>query len=132
MSNRTAWKFSYNADQLTTAAKTKFDYHSARLVWWQQKQQETIAKIKSEGVKVDESIVEELTKTGYSTSNIGRGPQVQIRNDLLADLNECAHKVEEHRRKIKDYEGWVEILASQGQLTLALDQEDWLFFFSKK
>lgn len=127
--NRYEWKFAYSADKLTEAARKKAAHHHTRLEWWTEKQKQVMEKIKAEGLEIDESLVAE-----YATrfSNLGRGPTVQVREDLLRDLHECVSKTASHRNKERDYEAWVEILSSQGSTTFELNQADWLFFFSEK
>lgn len=121
---RTAWEFPYTADKLLEAATLKNAFHTERLTWWEEKKKEVMEKIKSEGLEIDESVA-------VRYSNSGRRTSVQVRDDLLRDLNECTQKTEEHKNKVKDYSGWIEVLASQGQSAFPLHQEDWLFFFSK-
>jgi hypothetical protein len=121
---RNQWEFPYTADKLLDAAKTKSAFHSERLTWWEDKNKHVMETIKAEGLEIDESVA-----LGYSNS--GRHTSVQVRNDLLRDLNECTQKTEEHKGKLKDYDAWIEVLASQGQSSFTLHQEDWLFFFGK-
>lgn len=125
--NRDKWTFPYPADKLLEAATTKKAFHEQRLQWWTDKRKEVEDKIKAEGIEIDDTIAEQVGKfsTGY------RGPQVQIRNDLVKDLEECVQKINEHRAHIKGYDAWMQVLASQGQATFMLNQDDWLFFFGK-
>lgn len=129
--NRASWKFTYAADKLLEAAITKKTWHAGRLDWWHNKRTEVEALIRSEGIEIDESVgVGSLTSTS-NYSNAGRGPQVSIRNDLVRDLSECVQKTSEHEAKIRDYSAWIQVLESQGQASLELHQDDWLFFFGK-
>lgn len=128
--NRSAWKFSYTADKLCDAATTKKSWHGERLDWWAKKRDETEAKIRTEGLEIDKSVAFG-TENYLSNKSMHRQPSVQINNDLLADFSECQQKVAEHQGKIKDYDAWCQVLASQGQATFDLNQDDWLFFFGK-
>jgi hypothetical protein len=130
MMNRASWKFTYTADKLLDAATAKKNFHTSRLDWWTGKRKETEALIRSEGIEIDESVAANLGSLN-SYSNSGRGPSVSIRNDLVRDLTECVSKTNEHEGKIKDYDAWIQVLASQGQASLDLQQDDWLFFFGK-
>lgn len=125
------WTFPVTADKLAEAAKSKHDHHIAREEWWSKKKAEVMAKIREEGLEVDESLVAEDYGAKFSTANYGRGPQVSVRNDLLRDLTECVTKIREHYNKAREYSGWHEVLSSQGQRALDLHHDDWLFFFSK-
>lgn len=127
--NRASWKFTYTADKLLEAATAKRDFHAGRLDWWSSKRKETEDKIRSEGIEIDESVAIGSLTSNYSNS--GRGPQVSIRNDLVRDLTECVSKTQEHEAKIRDYGAWIQVLSSQGQTSLELHQDDWLFFFGK-
>ncbi len=128
--NRTSWKFSYQADKLLEAAELKRNWHEGRLNWWVKKREEIKDKIRAEGIEIDESVAYDDEHYKFS-SNVNRGPSVNIRNDLVVDLNECVSKVKEHQAKIRDYNSWIQVLASQGQASFDLNQDDWLFFFVK-
>lgn len=128
--NRTSWDFTYTADKLFVAASAKKEWHESRLNWWMSKRDEIKEKIKSEGIEVDESVASG-TDAYLSNKSSHRGASVSIRNDLVVDFHECASKVTEHQNRIKDYDAWVQVLESQGQASLELQQDDWLFFFGK-
>lgn len=125
--NRTSWKFTYTADKLFGAADSKKSWHMERLKWWSDKRKEVEGVIRAEGIEIDESVA-----AGLGTyANAVRGPQVSIRNDLVKDLSECVMKTTEHEGKCREYDAWMQVLASQGQASLDLNQDDWLFFFGK-
>jgi len=121
---RDKWTFPYAADKLLEAARAKLDFHASRLEWWKKKKEEVLTQIKAEGLEIDESVA-----LGYSNSM--RNTSVNVRNDLLTDLNECVQKINEHKHKMTDYHAWIQVLASQGQAGFDLHQDDWLFFFGK-
>jgi hypothetical protein len=124
MTNRMQWRFPYQAGALVVAATERREHHAGRLKWWEGKNQEVKATIRAEGIDIDESV-------SNMTSNAYRGSTVQIRADLARDLQECGDKVREHRAKVAEYDGWVEVLGSQMQTSIhELDHDDWLFFFS--
>lgn len=129
--NRSTWNFAYTIEQLRDAAIAKRDWHEGRLKWWDDKRDETEAKIKSEGIEIDKSVA--FGTDGYfSNKSHRRGASVTINNDLLDDFQECHSKVSEHQNKVKEYNGWVEVFSSQPlHHTLNLHQDDWLFFFGK-
>lgn len=128
--NRHEWTFTYTADKLLAAAIAKKNWHEGRLNWWAKSRDEIKQTIKSEGIEIDESVAYG-TENYLSNKSAHRGAAVSIRNDLVKDLNECVQKVSEHQNKIKDYDAWVQVLESQGQSSLELNQDDWLFFFGK-
>lgn len=122
--NRNGWEFSYTADKLLQAALTKQAHHADRLVWWESQKASVMERIKAEGIEIDESL-------SNFASNAYRNPTVSVRNDLLADMQECVTKVVEHRAKVAEYEAWGQVLSSQGQAALNLHHDDWHFFFGK-
>lgn len=124
--NRSKWEFPYAADKLLDAARAKHQHHTVRLKWWEDKKAETMEKVKAEGLEFDESLADKLS------SAYNRQTTVQIREDLLRDLQECVGKIREHRDKTNDYDAWMQVLASQGSAAFVLHQEDWLFFFGKQ
>lgn len=128
--NRNQWKFKLQAPEVFARAEKKFEYHNSRVTFWEKKRDEIKAKIKSEGLEFEESVLADSGNTSYhSVSNFQyRQPTVNIRGDLLADLEECNSKVKEHQAKRKDYSNWVTILSQEKQ-TLELDHDDFLFFF---
>lgn len=126
MSKRDEWEFPYSANKLLEAATVKHTHHAARLKWWEDKKNEVVEKVKAEGIEIDESLADANLSNSYN-----RGQSVQIRTDLVRDLQECVGKIREHRSKVGDYDAWMQVLASQGQASFPLQQEDWLFFFGK-
>lgn len=122
--NRHQWNFEYDAKVLLDASRKKLNFHQERLDWWENKKKEVMGKIKEEGLEIDESVA-----IGYTNS--ARNTTVNIRNDLLVDLNECTSKITEHKAKVKDYDAWCQVLESQNFQTFQLHQEDWLFFFGR-
>lgn len=127
--NRDEWKFAYTAEKLLEAATAKKTFHEGRLTWWTDKQKEVEATIRSEGIEIDESVA--IGTSNYANSFTGRGANVTIRNDLVRDLQECVSKAQEHREKVRGYDAWIQVLASQGRAAFDLHQDDWLFFFGK-
>lgn len=68
---RNDWKFDYSARQLAEAAQIKITHHRGRLDFWKGKREETLAKIRSQGLEIDEKIA-----VGYQSpkSPIGIAP----------------------------------------------------------
>lgn len=125
------WKFPYKVSLLAAAAKEKRKFYESRVRYWTGKKAETIKKIKSEGIEIAESVAAD--DKSYLPNSFGRGGGVSVRNDLVADLQECQGKIITHNKNVAIYDGWVEVLGDQsGEHVLELTQEDWLFFFSKK
>lgn len=139
---REKWEFSYQANVLADAAKQKVVHHQERLRWWLERKEQAIATLRQEGIAIDESLIEREDFAGApmggaaSTLNFRsadyRPPTVQVRSDLVRDLNEAVAKLREHEIKIAAYDGWEQVLRAQGEnLRLMLQHDDWLFFFGR-
>ena len=58
-------------------------------------------------------------------------PEIVIDATYQRKLNESATKIEEHRRKVAEYDGWVQVLTANKGRTYPLHADDFLFFFGK-
>jgi hypothetical protein len=127
--NRDKWNFSYRVDAILDGAVRKLAHHKARLRWWENQKDEIMARIKSEGIEIDESLAAGGARAMLSNS-YGRNPTVQIRNDFVNDLGECVGKIREHRNRTDDYSAWVQVLEAQKpDMMHEMTHDDWLFFF---
>jgi hypothetical protein len=126
---RDEWVFPYTADKLLEAARAKSEFHTGRKEWWTKKRAEVEQQIKTDGIKIDTSVAEQV---GKSYTNMDRNASVTVDNRLVKDFQETVGKIEEHRNKVSQYDAWIEVLQSQGQTSFALHQDDWLFFFGKQ
>ena len=79
---------------------------------------------------VDEKI--SLTFNNPKSRDWERGAQVMVRNDLQKDLEECLVKLQAHTQRLNEYSGWQQVLIANPENRLALDIDDWLFFFGKE
>jgi len=127
---RKEWKFDYTAAKLAEAAQAKIDWHTERLDWWRAKKEEVFGTIRRDGLEVDEKI--SLAFQHPKARDWERGAQVMVRNDLQKDLNECLEKLQAHTRALNDYIGWQQVLNANAENRLALDIDDWLFFFGRE
>jgi predicted metal-dependent phosphoesterase TrpH len=140
--NREKWEFSYLANTLADAAKEKVEHHQARLRWWSERKEQAFTTLRQEGIAIDESLIERDDIATFAGAPAGqaasfrnldyRAPTVQVRPDLVRDLNETVAKIREHEAKITTYDGWEQVLRAQGEnLRLTLQHDDWLFFFGR-
>ena len=85
-----------------------------------------MAEVKESGIEVSESC-----GGGSYTSNMTRtsAPQVMVRNDLQTKLTECHGKIQEHVAKVREYEGWVQVLEGNPESRMKLNADDYLYFF---
>lgn len=125
--NRHSWEFEYPASTISEAAKRKREHHAARLDWWKNKQDEVINEVRANGLEVSESV-----SSLYASSMAPQGAQLIVKNEYQNKLNECHQKIQKHAELISEYDGWAEVLASNGEAKLKLKQADWLFFFGSK
>lgn len=126
---RTLWRITMPAADVFQGAQDKLAWHQERLSVWEKARETTITKIKSNGVVIDESVLNGIPEKS-SYSNSGRNPSVMIDNELMSDLNETNSKIAEHKDKVRSFESWVQFLGrAEGELDLTLS--DYLYFFGK-
>lgn len=123
---RDHWIFEYTAESLNKATIAKIQHHQNRLKFWMDAKEATLKEVRESGIEVDEGI-----DVGIAYSNKSRGPRVLVRTDLQGKLEECAQKIMEHGGRIREYEGWSQVLSSDPGKRLALNADDYLFFFGK-
>lgn len=122
---RDEWKFEFNAETLSSAAKDKAEIHNQKRNWWEQKKAEVMQKIKDSGIEVQDSVA-----ASYSNTKGSFGPQIKIDAGLQRDLTECQDKIMQHHNKNISYAGWFLIMSKASpDDVFDLDYEDWLYFF---
>lgn len=128
MSNRKNWEFEYTAGDLAQAATAKKAFHEETLVFWKQKKNGVVAEVKEKGLEVSES----LADLAY-TSNLsgGMGARLVVKNEYQEQLNECHAKIVEHTTKVKEYDGWIQMLEANSKNRISLDIDDYLFFYGR-
>jgi hypothetical protein len=115
------------AGKLAEAAEAKIAHHDERLAFWKAMREETLATIRAEGLEIDEKIV-----AGYPTpkgQDWARANRVTVRDDLRQRLDECLAKLKWHTDLVREYDGWRQLLRAHPEARLALDVDDWLYFF---
>jgi hypothetical protein len=126
---RTLWNITMPAHEVLEGAENKLAFHKERLAVWEKARDETIAKIKSNGVVIDESVLNGTSQSSQY-SNSGRAPSVMIDNELMTDLNETNTKINDHKDKVRGFDSWVQFL-SRATDDLDLTLSDYLYFFGK-
>ena len=124
---RDEWEFNYKIETIAEATTNKLQFHQERLKWWKEKKEQVMAKIREDGLEIDENIVMEYLSP--KSRDWERGAQVTVRDDLKKDLDECLKKLAYHTAFIDDFNGWNQLLVGNPNATLGLDHSDWLFFF---
>lgn len=124
---RDEWVFNYKIETIAEATTNKLQFHQDRLKWWKEKKEQVMAKIREDGLEIDENIVMEYLSP--KSRDWERGAQVTVRDDLKKDLDECLKKLAHHTAFIDDFNGWNQLLVGNPNATLGLDHSDWLFFF---
>ena len=129
---RNEWAFEYTAKALADASNLKKLHHQDRLLWWKTKQSDVISEVKESGLEITESIsMEYLSNSSFGGASNARGAQLVVKNDYQAKLNECHMKIREHDSKVKEYDGWRQVLEANPEQRVKLDIDDYLFFFGK-
>lgn len=126
---RKDWKFDYTAARLAEAARTRIAHHEERLAFWRGKREEVLAKIRSEGLEIDEKIV--MAYPTPKAQDWSRANRVTVRDDLREHLDECLSKLRAHTELLRDHQGWLAMLSANPEARLPLDVEDWQFFFGE-
>jgi histidinol-phosphate/aromatic aminotransferase/cobyric acid decarboxylase-like protein len=129
---RHQWNFTYTGEELAEAARKKLEYHNARLAWWRSTREQKFDEIKKEGLTIHESVAGGTGNTTFTFTNNYQQPTVMIDNKLQNQLNECQNKVQEHMSRVKEYEGWMDVMKAQGKHSFELHHDDWQFFFSTR
>lgn len=131
---RDEWTVPYDGKALLDAACEKAKFHETRKDWWARKKEQLAEELKTTGVTINESVVDEIGKLGYTTmANVGgrAGPDVQLDQKLVSQLRECYAKVNEHVTKIAGYKAWMQMLEAHQSARFDLDNDDWMYFFGK-
>lgn len=126
---RLEWKFTRLGGELAEAAQRQLDRRRERLEYWREKKGEVMAKIRESGIDINESMAAQIQN--YSSTQFGnrQAATVTIDEQMLEDLNECLDKIKTHDGAVRDYTAWVQVLGSNRNQSLELDQNDWMFFF---
>lgn len=126
---RNEWKFDYTANRLAEAAQGKITHHQERLAAWQAKREEVLARIRAEGLEIDEKLV--LGYHSPKSRDWEGGNRIRFREDLRRNLEEVLDKLKHHTEQVQQYQGWHQLLTANAEVRLGLDVEDWLFFFGR-
>jgi hypothetical protein len=117
MGQRTTWKFAYRGADLIAPTQEKVDYHRERLDWWTKEQDYTVEEVRGKGI-----VLHEQPMTGGYRAQVLIDPTYQQR------LDECAAKVQEHRRELEVYEMYLRAFQLNRDDLLQLDAEDLRYF----
>jgi hypothetical protein len=126
---RREWKFQFATSKVLAAVRAKIDFHDEHMAFWRDKREEVMAEIRKDGIQVNEKIA--LSLANPKARDWERGGDVMIRNDLQISLTETFQKLGYHTRLRDTYDGWRQALEATTDQTLALDIDDWLFFFGR-
>lgn len=124
---RNEWIFEISAQKLAEASTEKGKFHTARLKFWEDKQANVLAEVKEKGIRIEES----LAGVAYSSKSTQFAPEFSIDLAYQRKLQEANGKIREHSSKIKEYDGWNQVLSQNSGKNYGLNSDDWLFFFGK-
>lgn len=124
MSLRDRWEFEFTASKLAEGATAKKSHHEDRLKFWEESKAKVMADVKEGGIEVNESMANQ-----YSNKSASFEPQVMVRNDLQTRLTECHRKLQEHSGKVREYDGWIQVLKGNPESRMKLNSDDYLYFF---
>lgn len=115
--NRQNHRFQYRGDAIAAAAKKEADYHRGRLSFWQEAQNAAIETAKAKGIEVREHDI-----TGGKRAEMVLDPVLQKRMD------ECATKIDTHRRKCERYDIEAAAYGARAEMAYDLDADDVVYF----
>ncbi len=114
---RQGWHFEFTAGEVAVAAEARVTHHRERLEYYQALFDVADKQIKTLGVKVDT-----IHHSG------GHELSVSVDKAIEKEWNLYRNKLERHKTKTEEYEGWVHVLGTQPDILLPLDHEDILYF----
>ena len=124
---RDQWVFELPSEQLAEAAEAKRKHHEARLAFWTDAQEKVMTDVREKGIGVETSLAH-----GSSTASMRYGmPEIVIDATYQRKLHEASAKIEKHRMKVAEYDGWVQVLRANKGRMYPLHADDYLFFFGK-
>jgi hypothetical protein len=126
---RDEWEFEYTAGKLAEGAKAQREYRQSRVLVWEGKKDEVMAKVRDSGISVTESVADKMAS--YSNTVGNYAPTISVDPALQKQLQECHSKIQTHRTAVVEYDGWVQIFEANPESRLKLTQADWLYFFGK-
>jgi uncharacterized membrane-anchored protein YjiN (DUF445 family) len=124
---RNEWTFELKTEALAEAAKAKAAFHAGRLEFWKSAEEGVMKDVREKGISVEQS----LAGNAYSNVSRGASPQIVIDDTYQRKLNEASEKIREHLGKVREYDGWVQVLSANGGRTYQLNADDYLYFFGK-
>lgn len=123
MAKRQEWTFQYTAEELTTAATAKRDYHAGRVAHWIGEQESADADLRANGITIRDAV-----RVGALGASNTYRQEPLIDNQKMRRLEEAQAKVQEHQSKTEDYERWLRAFERAGGRTLELTVDDVDFF----
>lgn len=128
---RQKWEFEYTARVLAYAAHEQKNYRDKRVLVWTEKKEEIMAKIRTSGLEIHESVAEKMSGTNYSNALRGHGVSISVDDTLQQDINEAMEKIKTHRELAQSYDAWIQMLEANPEARLKLTHADWMFFFGR-
>jgi len=129
---RHEWEFEYTASKIAQAAEAQRDFRILRILVWEAKKEEIMAKVHASGLTISESVADQLMSNSYKIgTRSGRVAQIMIDPTMQDDLTECVQKIREHTDLRNAYEAWAQVLLAHPEKRVKLDHEDWIYFFGK-
>lgn len=128
--NRYEWEFEYPASELMEGAIKQKEFRLGRVQWWTEQKAAVMREIQESGIEISESVA--ALNYASTQSTMYSEPKVMVRTDLQRKLSECHEKMQSHRKAADEYDGWIQVLATNSNASLKLTQDDWLYFFGKR
>jgi len=67
---RDEWVFTYKIETIAEATTSKLQFHQERFKWWKDKKEQVMAKIREDGLEIDETIVMDIFHLKAETGSV--------------------------------------------------------------
>ncbi len=67
---RDEWVFTYKIETIAEATTSNLQFHQERFKWWKDKKEQVMAKIREDGLEIDETIVMDIFHLKAETGSV--------------------------------------------------------------
>ena len=67
---RDEWVFTYQIETIAEATTSNLEFHQERFKWWKDKKEQVMAKIREDGLEIDETIVMDIFHLKAETGSV--------------------------------------------------------------
>lgn len=119
--NRTNWTFPKLGKDLIEPAQKCLAFHTERLDFWRNQLDEATAKLKAEGVTIEDLPEAEAFE---GTMSYRGDMSVKIDVSISNRIRQCQQKGRQHQESVREYERWIRAFAQNPNGSFDLDIDD--------